>query len=166
MCWYCTGEIRKKTARKNIPVFKVMNDQSKNQDIRNIVTSIYQKFEYVLGKQYELPEIDVKSNTHRGMKTFSIYEGFHSYNQDKCRYEFANDRTFYIKSSLSSTQNPYNFRLIDRFSFLVPVCVVNGYIPKGSTYYENKDGEIVSNRIVLENVVGHFNQGMLKVKEY
>ena len=147
MCWEGKAKNRK-VAKRNIPVKKLLSNDH---------TSPYQGFRYVSGKQYReelYPHILWDDNT-----KISLSNGLHCYSNKCITKEIHYDGEAYIcvfPPLFSSIGNffknvffgrsrgfclcPYN----ERWHILV-----TGFIPVGSVYYENKDGEIVSEGLVL-----------------
>jgi hypothetical protein len=134
MCWECKAK-DKKIAKRNIPVKKVLYKNNK---------SPFRGFLYEDGKEYQR-ELDVhmkwKYDTEKPSGIF-IESGLHCYSNKCITKEIHYDREAYICifcpifSSISSFLKKHHK-------------VVKGFIPVGSTYYENKNGEIVTEKLIL-----------------
>ena len=74
-----------------------------------------------------------------------IDDGFHSYDKSLCIYKIILGRYYVIYS-----KSVPGF-LLDYLSLKNPICKGQFIIPKGSKYYENEYGEIVSNQIKFIN---------------
>lgn len=122
MCWSSFHPI-KKVAEKDIIVYKVLNVSGK---------SYYKGFCYEKGKLYSLNKQLKITNLNY------IKEGFHSYSEGSsfCWNIFFN--TLIVKSPSGLIYENYPKGILVR-------CVV----PKGSEYYVNKLGEVVSNKIIV-----------------
>ena len=142
MCWIGIEdfETKMKVAKDNIPVTKVViinHDQIK---------SYYEGFEYSIGKTYKT-ELDLPSENSMacyGKRSWSINEGFHSYNSS-CPLE-----KDYVDGTVVAVVNSSRHLHIAGY---VPekasdiLGIMSCIIPKGSKYYENEDGEVVSDAI-------------------
>lgn len=135
MCW--VGKCNVKIAKRDFYVYKLgyVSDKGFN--------SLYQDFIYiprVLNEKVEMrPLISNYSiylllNEQYGI----IYEGYHSYRDIAMPYSDLglHSRTIYLGKIVE------NIRLNNSYS------IATFIIPKGSEYYENNNGEIVSSNII------------------
>ena len=130
MCWIATNEkeLTPKIAEDNIPVEKIVM----------LGTNIYNE-EYwcsaYFNKEYEL------NTTYRTydmfLHSYVIEEGFHSYKGAKIVID-KELKDIYIYGKDNKKLDSWSIR-----GMAIMSCV----IPKGSIYYENRHGEIVSNTI-------------------
>ena len=147
MCWVGKAK-NKKVAKRNILVKKLLCKDH---------TSPYQGFRYVSGKQYkeELhPYALCGDNTE-----ISLSHGLHCYSNKCTTKEIYYDGETYICVFPPLLSSIGNFFKNVFFGKSMGFCLcpyserrhilVTGFIPVGSVYYENKDGEIVSERLVL-----------------
>lgn len=147
MCWEGKPKNRK-VAKRNIPVKKLLYKDH---------TSPYQGFKYVSGKQYkeELHPHPLWDDNTR----IVLNHGLHCYS-DKCiikeLYENGEKHICVYPPLFSSVGNFFKniFFGKSRGFCLCPYSkrrhiLVSGFIPVGSVYYENTDGEIVSEGLVL-----------------
>ena len=124
MCWNGRSE-QKQVAEKDVEVYKI------GLGYDNRFIGEFQNFSYkkgVINKGLVLRE------TH-WMDSISIEEGDHSYK--RVSTEFISGRTRYIYLGYRLHYYPYG--IYDLATFI---------IPKGSIYYENICGEIVSSNII------------------
>lgn len=140
MCWV-SFETKIKVAKDNIPVTKIViisNDKIK---------SYYEGFEYSVGKTYKT-ELDLpfeNSISCYGKRSWSINEGFHSYNSS-CPLE----KEYFDRTVIVAVLNPHRHTHVLGYSPKKArdiLGIMSCIIPKGSTYYENEVGEIVSDTI-------------------
>lgn len=146
MCWKtnkkeeCVGKI----AENNIMAYKIMVERNGR------LYSWISDFLYNVGESYKCNKKvkPMKCND----DLWIINEGFHSYNFDSTFITEENDDFVEKKWCVRSKNNRTTI-----ISYIVPDQVVrkirkiNCIIPKGSIYYENKYGEIVSDQIIITN---------------
>lgn len=122
MCWFSNIPVNCITANEDIKVYKILHKNVKGQ----LISPIYD-FKWEIGKLYV--ENDIPN-----YPSSVINKGFHSLKTTPIRrFGYWWNRSY------------RNFPLlIDRCHF---VCVCE--IPKGSIYFENEYGEIVSNKLKL-----------------
>ena len=146
MCWrpLRKRELLRHVALKNIHVFKVaklVDTKEKRVDLGVSelgIYSYYNLFKYNIGQLYK-----VKIKTNDLLGDFTISEGLHSYskknkivlNDYRCRVLNGSDKG----------------KSIDSFCFNKNLVVLDCIIPRGSVYYKNSDGEIVSNKLIVKD---------------
>lgn len=127
MCW--TGkrffERMPRIALRNIEVYKVLTKEGK---------SPYQDYQYDFNK--ETKQVYLKT-LKRVNGAIDIYEGYHSFSK-KCRF---------VKSFYDNTTYTY-ITVICGLSYNNKV-IYKAIIPKGTIYYQNRDGEYVSEKIIV-----------------
>ena len=136
MCW--TGKLSdKKIAEDDISVYKIL---SKNIDWELVAP--YQRTKYNLHKLYSVSEFGMRGVcfTHNEIE---IREGFHSFNSN-CKVWGASTVTAIVSAKGVGMDLEISGRISD---LLLPAKCI---IPKGSEYYENDFGEIVSNKIIID----------------
>lgn len=127
MCW--SGfKVQKKVAEKDIEVYKI----GLVQDNRFICE--FQDFSYEKGVVNK--ELVLKEESH-WFGYITINEGYHSYKRVSIRFNSLLGKIKCIYRGYII--QPYLDDLYHLATFI---------IPKGSIYYENRDGEIVSSNIV------------------
>ena len=140
MCWY-SEKLKIKTAKKDIPVWKIVRSITDNS-YDNICKSLYKKYTYFKGILVTAPiEFEVKWNGIIGTI------GIHSYS-NKLKWEMDNGSIYVYKKRIFSNFKDYIIAIgssntrIARF-----------HIPKGYQYAENKNGEIISSAIVFDGFI-------------
>lgn len=138
MCWNTKKPAVLKMAEKDRAVFKVV------EQIDEKLLSNYRKFPYEIGKLYETRIGDRKAAFGR----LRIEEGFHSYS-NKCKWEplYAFPDTVYRVAFGNLSLAIFDLSVIHKH------VRVSCIIPKGSLYYENEYGEIVSDKIIIKEIV-------------
>lgn len=138
MCWI--GHYNPLIAKENINCFKVMYLNNSK-----FLLSFYRKMCYNLNYEYKTKiKVDFPADSYS-----RIEYGFHSYNQ-------------YCKISLhrySPAISVYPIdgavrRALDFYIKILPdvVVVVDCIIPKGTLFFENSSGELVSEKIILTKI--------------
>lgn len=138
MCWI-SKEINgtEKVANEDVFVFKMLIDTSHRRP--NTLLSPICRYFYSIGEDYSiLDKIKVKWSTYD--KVYFINEGFHSYSTD-CYVTKRLDGSSIVENQVGEVIGRYPY--IESYNFVIVSCI----IPKGTTYYENERGEIVSEQI-------------------
>lgn len=135
MCW--TGkrffERMPRIALRDIEVYKVLTKEGK---------SPYQDYQYEFNQ--ETKQISLKSNKCIS-GTIDIYEGYHSYSK-KCRFVIS---FYYNYITVFPPKKKENLNIfISGLSYSNKV-IYKAIIPKGTIYYQNRDGEYVSEKIIV-----------------
>jgi hypothetical protein len=146
MCW--TGFLTdKKVAEKNITCYKIISQY------QGKYYAYYRVTPYEFNKLYEEPITPLKRNALT--YSHSVFEGLHCYSENvKIKYYYG----CFIVNTANITQYTPNFPHFEsnvRFNvltFYMPI-VVKCIIPKGTVYYENKHGDIVSEKLILKEIV-------------
>ena len=131
MCWesHNPNKVAQKTAHSNIKVIKILAQVN-----GRAYFAPYMKIKYTIGEEISADKLDEPSIPSWGL-TSVIRHGIHSYSVD-CGM-FINGSGLTVLDSWCGC---------DGFD----ICIMDGYIPEGSHYYENEHGEIVSDKIVVE----------------
>lgn len=151
MCWK-TNNCRyaeKKIAEEDIEVFKIVKLGDREPEDRekvkkselNVFYSIYNGFPYRIGETYR-ENINLSYRLNSSLYEWAGYKithGFHSYSKNLCHI-CLDGYIFIIRAQ--------NFD-IDWFFSDNDIVKLNCIIPKGSEYYENEHGEIVSNYLKI-----------------
>ena len=173
MCWHTIVKefSTRHIAKKDIKAFKVVAISETGR-----MKSIYYNHEYIVGAVYQesLQEPNAPNASENLISNFPypmyfIHNGLHSYVKDKVELYKA-DGFIYVKIS-NETRNAvgkiYNetnydsglsdlldyfkrdavYYILDYFKRDAVYYKLNCVIPKGSEYYENEFGEIVSNKL-------------------
>lgn len=127
MCWIGKLDTTAKIAEKDIEVFKICRPRTKNTCV-----SWFRNFRYKKGETYEHP-----INIDETELFLNIDEGIHSY---------------ILNIDIERSDDIYlSLTLDNKFICIYPndVCYVKCIIPKGSTYFINERGEVVSDAIKI-----------------
>lgn len=135
MCW--NGKCDVKIAKKDIIVYKVgyMSGES--------FCSLYLNYTYVpkeTNKEVKIDPFIYNYNIckERKKQECIIYTGYHSYKEVSMPYSELG----------TSSRLVYLGRTVERINLFNLYYVATFIIPKGSEYYENDEGEIVSSNII------------------
>lgn len=138
MCWL--GKIDKKNfLTEDIFCYKVLTPG---------LISVYKNFQYSLNELYTT-ELLIPQRNISYHRLLTIEHGFHSYSTN-CEFLLkyrAFSQHVQIRSKL---RDDGSYFILDNIS---PGCLVYCQIPEGAECYENRNGEIVSNKIIIKNVV-------------
>lgn len=155
MCWIGTkdNEIEMQIAAEDIPIFKVVECKG----------CIFSPYYYSIGVTYILGEEYRTGMKIRTVEDYMVVEsGFHSYSRQDCFYaDIGYGISIYLRNSRAKEEKKDgDWCLINRFDYTPydEIVVLEGIIPKGSCYYKNDNGEIVSDRIVLNGVLADDEQ--------
>lgn len=130
MCWKTRKTPIKQIAESDLKVYKIL------KYVENYIISPIRGFIWELNKTYKT-ELD-NPNYYIDERRNVINCGFHSLldSPKLHRTMFFASRIWYIKSSDIMLYSPNEY-------------VFEAIIPKGSEYYENENGEIVSNQLKI-----------------
>ena len=137
MCWTTSIYPHIKLATENIPVYKIV-DKTGGFWFWSTFSSYYYGFTYKLHKTYS-----EKLGAIHDLRTelYAINEGIHSYHNTLTKISTSKYGDKWV--------NDFNGYILDNYCRLGNVVKVQGYIPKGSKYYLNENGEYISEQIVL-----------------
>lgn len=150
MCW--VGKLTdRKVAIENVTVYKILAMDNYGNYFSPFIGSYYS-----IGEKYVLNSITPKQD-YVGVNvsvTCKIYEGMHSFNGN-CMVEYDT-----IKRALVFKEDGIMLCSIEIFNnnpilLHTFVVIAKCTIPKGSVYYENKDGEIVSDGLIINEIYRH-----------
>lgn len=127
MCFFARNP-QKRIAESDVTCYKIVYVHKKK------INSYVRAFPYELNKKYFQP-IQFYKNRFGSRAE----EGFHSYN--KVEYAFNEYYGLYIESPYFRTSVDSNERIVK--------CI----IPKGTIYYKNELGEIISESIVIKKII-------------
>lgn len=146
MCWSGSNQSRR-TAMKNIVCYKILKKDKKEEDK---YFSYYFNFQYKFGELYEnslyfYPVRHVRDNE----SIIMINNGFHSYSA-KSAFE-KKIRTPNNVVGFAVSYKRINSGICYKHGCLLSL--VECIIPKGSIYYENEYGLLVSDRIIIKKEI-------------
>lgn len=140
MCWI-SNKCNPLVSDGNVKIIKICGQKENSRLCGYFRTS----FNYNLNFTYKT---EVKIHQAYFDNEYFGHEGFHCYSADKCTWEIDIKKRI-IKINALTYFASYPIDYAD-FSNVV---IVEGYIPKGTVYYSNMDGEIISNSIVLTKII-------------
>lgn len=141
MCWhwYKHTDLQRHVAETDIISTKVLVLEGDK------LHACYREYYYTIG---ELNQTDFPLETNY---LGNIYKGFHSYNNENIKYVKAITGIFVNNIVKKEFIHVFNFN-IECNSLVVVECT----IPKGSEYYENSIGEIVSDKLTINKILFKF----------
>ena len=147
MCWWCDKPILKEVPpRKKVPVYKIIT-MKKRFLFPNKLISYYKGFEYKLHSLFT--SVLEEPNHWGGLGSYSIDKGIHSYIIENGTTR--RDSSIIVLNNKTGDQvASYPINTNNRKFTNVKVL---GYIPEGSKYYINEDGECVSDKIILTKII-------------
>lgn len=140
------------TAHSDIKVIKILA-----QINGRAYYSPYMKTRYRIGKEISADKLD-KPNIESWGVASVIRHGIHSYSVD-CGL-FINGSHLTVISQTDRLFVLDSWCGCDGFD----ICIMEGYIPEGSLYYENEHGEIVSDKIVVERRLNKLEELVERVR--
>ena len=139
MCWM-SNKLKIKTAKKDIAVWKVvLYDITKRFYVSPIAN-----YRYVLGVINNV-EMIFKVNNY----LIGGYDGFHSFS-NKVYYRYFDGNVGIFKKRIF-TIDKYVFSISDKRGF--DLAIAKGRLPKGTKYAINKNGEIISSNIIIDEFI-------------
>lgn len=151
MCWI-SEKLEPLVSDGNVKVFKICGETNDSC----LCGFFRYSFKYVLNKTFKTKIIIDKNFS---TVTYIGNEGFHSYSQKHCMWMLRNSPYTTYRISYIDVYTKFNSeRLIgsyaaNTFNDFGSTILVEGYIPKGGLYYINEIGEIISDSIVLTNII-------------
>lgn len=158
MCWvtYSGKKPRVHTATSDIKVVKFLLHTSGDDFI-----APYKGTKYDYGKAVKADE-PMNLRVHFGANdSWSITHGLHSYSP-KCRMRIKDGTIMILPKDRCEAFKKYGYFELDHWDYTYdnpnasfwdeeefPVCIMLGYIPKGTRYYVNDVGEYVSDKLVI-----------------
>ena len=151
MCWttYKKENLQKKTAKKDISVIKIL---LKTED--GALISPYRFTEYLLDKVY-WSEIG-QPIENLGHDMWVIYEGLHSYSPSGISLAADID-----SCTIRITPRNDAANLLDYWYQFAGAVIFEGVIPSGSKYYENENGELVSDGLKIVSVIAEIDSDLV-----
>lgn len=141
MCW-TSKNLKIKTAKKNIPIWKVVEFDNK----RKVYISPFRYYQYLPGM------VNITQMIFRAFNCsceINGYEGFHSFsNKLRCKCSKSNI-SIYKKGVFTKDKYFFTYDIDYNFS----PALAKGYLPKGTKYAINKVGEVISDCIVINEFI-------------
>lgn len=153
MCWIPTNKEHvavAKVAQKDIPIIKIGYSFQKDK-----FASFVKIHEYDLQCPTSIVKIKPHSMTVYNRKfkysTDYIEEGYHFYKSNMIRTVLS---TLYLDMYINicsrfNKKSVFCFNITGR---ITTICIAKGYIPKGTTYYLNSNGEGVAEQITITEI--------------
>lgn len=140
MCWVCQAKnLREHEAAYDFEVYKLVLEATSNK-----CTSLYQKFVYEAGVAPNSVNLKVVEDVEDVEEWFKIYEGYHSYSS--VQFVLNSTRTtFSLTGKIKSIKLG---NLLNVLPIMNNLHLAEFIIPKGSIYFINSSGVIVSNKIM------------------
>ena len=144
MCWI--GDNIKKIAEEDIKCKKIIDHHIPSD---TYYAFYHEFFEYELGKVYEQKVTPQVLEDYGDDDEFArINEGFHCYSMDiKMTRTLGGSIT--VENTKYNTHTMFPFHINNNFRTVVVQCT----IPKGTEYYENNFGEIVTSKLIVEEEI-------------
>lgn len=135
MCWRSSTLVTRNSEIKKIPIYKVVLGLS----YRMLKAYYYNDFLYMLDHIYE----DKIEPEHCTLNKYIIHKGLHCYSAEcKFEYNYYSVTVVYLTEARRYSDSLYNKAVIAK-----------GYIPPNTTYYINEKGEIVTESLVLTEIM-------------
>ena len=145
MCWRSSKKVEPQIAQHDIPIYKILSKDNKT------FRSIYFGFKYELNKTYVYLNSCFKSIEFvTSSKEYEKCGGFHSYDLTKTTYSSTVIQGCVKVITIETKRKEY---YLDSIYHRGNCIAVKGFIPKGSCYFVNDNGEYVSNQICLTEVL-------------
>ena len=145
MCWMTTFPLVESVAENPIKVYKVAW-----KNVGGETYSLFNHFNYKIGKRYGVHRLSPArvSSLLQHFDGYVIYSGFHSYSMDMTFIDIVED-DIRIKSHDALHTNLATSVIDGELGKCILICT----IPEGSKYYINEYGEIVSDSIIVDEVL-------------
>lgn len=150
MCWTSIEKPIKRIAKEDIPVFKI----GKITSYGDIKPYFYEFTSYLMGVTYKQ-----RIRKYHFLRHFYIDKGLHSYSLSNIRLKpyynvIKGIKTPYITIKTDKT-TPESKNVIIRAQDydISNIAIILCTIPKGSTYYVNSCGEVVSNKLTVNSFI-------------
>ena len=140
MCWL-SNKLKLKIAKKDSVVWKVVQYDT----IKGIYVSPIKRYRYILDIIYNTSMV-FRVNDYPGI---GGCEGFHSFS-NKVYFRYFDDKVhIYKKRIFAKDKHLFNIYGDTGFDF----AIAKGRLPKGTKYAINKNGEIISSSIVIDDFI-------------
>ena len=140
MCWL-SNKLKLKIAKKDIAVWKVVQYDT----IKGIYISPIRRYRYILDIIYNTSMV-FRVNYYPEIEG---YKGFHSFS-NKVYFRYSDDKVhIYKKCIFAEDKQVFNIYGEIGFNF----AIAKGRLPKGTKYAINKNGEIISSSIIIDEFI-------------
>lgn len=144
MCWISTrkdGKAIAKIAKKDIPIIKIGHRRF------HLFVSAAYAYGYEMGKLQKPIKIEPRRRFYDTLYVDGIEEGYHFYKPRMIRIERVISRPLLRIWSVFGKIDFHHYTITDT------LCIAKGYIPKGTVYYLNEDGEGVAEQLVITKMI-------------
>lgn len=141
MCWL-SNKLKIRIAKKDIAVWKVVYFDRK----RGIYISPIMDYRYILDV---INTVDLVFKVINNSPLIGGYEGFHSFSNKVYYRHFDKKVHIFKKRIFGKEKHVFNIYGSPRFD----LAIAKGRLPKGTKYAINKNGEIISSSIVIDNFI-------------
>ena len=157
MCWI--GKLEdKRIAKTDIKVFKVFRVEPGNQlREERVFKAPFYSHDYHMDTCYTIRDGLKPHSPSVDPRNYYIHEGYHSYLPSECTWERTTN--FYGRQVISVIHHHPQYRCLDNALAIYEgydygdnynrLSVVECTIPRGSEYWVNDNGEVVSDSIIL-----------------
>ena len=140
MCWL-SNKLKLKIAKKDIAIWKVVQYDT----IKGIYISPIRRYRYIL---------DIIYNTSMVFRVnyypkIGGYKGFHSFS-NKVYFRYSGDKVHIYKKCIFA-EDKHIFNIYGEIGF--NFAIAKGRLPKGTKYAINKNGEIISSSIIIDEFI-------------
>lgn len=148
MCWVSFKEPKLHRAQRIIPVYKVLYicPPKHMNEKKTVFISPFRYVEYNPGKMHCSDLEGIEESLYE--RPYEVRYGIHSYmsNMVVLKKEIYGTRQLVHVSCITTrfVKNRFNLHTMG-----MNQVIVKGYIPKGGLYYVNRNGEVVSDTLVL-----------------
>jgi len=134
MCWVSSKLVCENSGDEKVPIYKVLG-----LTYGSLRAYFYSDFLYILNHIYES-----RINPERGiLDMYLINEGLHCYSA-KCRFRYNYPGVLVTCLTETRSYPPSSYTM---------AVVTKGYIPPNTKYYINEKGEIVTESLVLTEIM-------------
>ena len=144
MCWQSYKSSGKRISDGKVKVFKVC----KKIDNDSVKAYFYSDFIYQMNQLYTT-HMSVKCVVEDG---YIGTNGFHSYSAKECVHRITRESIQKAKFKYIDVLKYGLVNIQEYFGSNEEIVVVEGYIPEGTAYCINNNGEIISDAIVLTRI--------------
>ena len=158
MCWISNEKPVRLIAEKDIPVFKIGKIGGFMQQVLPYFYVGYGVSSYREGKTYSVLEEILPVEEGILPNRYTILRGLHSYNVRNIRLKgalmFDGLKTPCVQTTTLRTTPQCTDVLVNGQLYLIDgAAVILCYIPKGTAYYINKIGEMVSEKLTIVKLI-------------
>lgn len=158
MCWitYFSKHGTPIKAEKDVKVFKVCAIDKDGYAIPYYMYPVFYK-EYKKGETYHLPdELKIFENSPTSYRSSGFHAdyGFHAYSSEHCQYGKSGENILTSDIEVLTVSSVEDKHRCDYYRpQFYGNAILECSIPEGTTYYENENGEIVTEALRVDNII-------------